>query len=97
MEAQAKAEAPVLLFVIDASTRAIASMIEVVELISEGYTCVVVIHEIKEGQVVAGDIPTKAEIKDLNRARAYLADVISRHQLPVFSNIGTYVCMREPF
>ena len=48
----------------------------------------VVIHEIKEGQPVAGEIPSKAEIKDLNRARAYLADVISRHALPVFSNIG---------
>jgi len=91
MEAQAKAEAPVLLFVIDAATRAIASMIEVVELISEGYTCVVVIHEIQPDQVVAGEIPSKAEVKDLNRARAYLADVISRHSLPVFSNIGTAV------
>ena len=91
MEAQAKAEAPVLLFVIDSATRAIASMIEVVELISEGYCIVVVIHEIVAGVEVAGQIPSAAEIKDLNRARAYLADVISRHALPVFSNIGTAV------
>ncbi len=68
MEAQAKLEAPVLLFVIDSATRAIASMIEVVELVSEGYTCVVAIHEIMAGKVCM--VVAARRVRACVRARA---------------------------
>jgi len=70
-------------------------------------SCVLVIQNVKKGNVIGGgDIITTHEAKDLNRARAYLADVAQRHLTPLFKNTedackyvrhqlseGMYVCM----
>ena len=58
--------------------------------IQEGSSAVVVvIKEIPEGAEISGETVTNTERKDLNRARAYLADVVTRNGLPVFSEVGT--------
>jgi raw len=78
VEAQAKKEAEVLLFVIDGQTRAIASMIEVSEYAALGRKIVVVIEEIPDGTTIDGQVITGRQLKDLNRGRDYVADVVKR-------------------
>ena len=70
VEAAAKKEAEVLLFVIDGQTRAIASMLEAAEYISTGRRVVLVVQNIADGTEIAGSKVTGGELKDLNRARA---------------------------
>jgi len=79
LEAKAKAQAPVLLFVIDKHTRALSSMVEVAELIAVGRKTITVIQDIDENDLVAGERISGSQLKDLNRCRAYLADVVMRH------------------
>merc|ERR1711998_152842 len=71
-EAAAKDEAAVLLFFIDNSTRGIASLVEVAALIAAGRNVVMVVSDVPEGAVIAGDQITASERKDLNRGRKYL-------------------------
>ena len=56
--------------------------------VSEDQLCVVVIKDIPENTKIAGEALSKTELKDLNRARAYLADVVRRNGLPVFSEVS---------
>ena len=56
--------------------------------VSEDQLCVVVIKDIPENTKIAGESLSKTELKDLNRARAYLADVVRRNGLPVFSEVS---------
>jgi len=86
-EQNAKKNAEVLLFVVDGVTRSIASMVEIAELISIGRKLVLVINNVPEGQEVEGSVVTGREVKDLNRGRAYLADVADRHNVPVYSDV----------
>merc|ERR1711959_236173 len=79
LEATAKAEASVLLFVIDSMTRALASMLEAAEFISSGRHVVLVIQDIEMGARISGDVVSMNECKDLNRARHYLRDIYRRH------------------
>lgn len=66
-------------------------MIEVSEHASlaklNGKQIVVVIQDIKPGSTFADGAASAAEIKDLNRGRAYLADVCARHGFVVFQTI----------
>jgi len=78
LEAQAKLDALVLLFVIDSTTRALSSMIEVAELITGQRDVILVIQDVKEGQEIGDASVGKGEAKDLNRCRAYLADLAKR-------------------
>lgn len=55
--------------------------------ISEGFICVVVIKELPDGATIGGHVCPPSEIKDLNRARAYLADVVQRNGFPVFDEV----------
>lgn len=80
LETKAKEESEVLLFVVDGQTRAIASMLEVAELASTGRKVVLVIDNIPDGMEVGGEKIAGRQLKDLNRARAYLADIARRHQ-----------------
>merc|ERR1711998_465080 len=64
-EAAAKDEAAVLLFFIDNSTRGIASLVEVAALIAAGRNVVMVVSDVPEGAVIAGDQITASERKDL--------------------------------
>jgi len=78
LEDNAKQDALVLLFVIDGQTRAIASMVEVAELVTAGRNVVLVIEDVAEGAVIQGEQLSEGTRKDLNRCRAYLADVVMR-------------------
>lgn len=40
-----------------------------------------------DGHVVAGDVITGSQLKDLNRARDYLRDVAREHGTPVYASV----------
>ena len=82
VEALAKANAAVLLFVIDDKTRAIASMMEATEYICSGRRVVLVVKDCAAGSFSAGGL------KDLNRARSYLRDLAQRHSTPVCASVA---------
>merc|ERR1712166_1891 len=87
IEAQAKQHANILLFVIDAQTRALASMLEASEYIAAGRKVVLIVEEVEVGCEIAGTTCDVAEAKDLNRARSYLRDVATRHGAPVHETV----------
>lgn len=80
LEAKAKEVCDVLLFVIDSSTRAIASMLESTEYIMSHRRVVIVIQDIRDGIRIDGEVVAGRQLKDLNRARAFLCDIAARHQ-----------------
>ncbi len=80
IEAKEKEEAFFIIFVIDSETRAIAPILEATEYIVEAEKQVyIVVNDIPDGQVIGGQTITGSELKDLNRARSYLRDLIIRH------------------
>lgn len=88
VEAKNKEVADVLLFVVDSSTRAIATLIEVTEwIVSKKKTVLLVIKDIVDGTEISGQVVTGQELKDLNRSRVYLADVAKRHGVTIFTSI----------
>lgn len=88
IEAKAKADASVLLFVIDGKTRAIASMIEATEyMMTPERSVILVIENIEDSTVIEGENITGRQLKDLNRARAYLRDVAKRQCHSVFQSV----------
>lgn len=88
IEAKNKEAADILLFVVDGQTRALATLIEVTEWIVSGKKQVLlVINDIPDGTEISGQVVTGQELKDLNRARVYLADVAKRHGVTVFSSV----------
>ena len=90
-EAAMKATCGIFLYVVDAETRALASMVEAAELVvsaSRTSTHVVlVIHDVAPSATIAGEAIPPGELRDLNRARAYLADVTSRHATIVLNSV----------
>jgi len=91
IEAGAKAAAACCLFVIDSQTRAIASMLEAAELITAGRSVTVVILDIEDGTEIGGQPVTGRELKDLNRARAYLRDIADRNGADVYDSVPAAV------
>ena len=85
VEACAKRDATMLLFVIDAKTRAVASMNEVVEEICRGREVALVVQEMEEGNELAEGSPNL--LKDLNRGRVYLRDIAKRYGVMCFKSI----------
>ena len=88
-EARAKEEAFVLLFVIDHQTRALASILEATEHICRGRVLVLVIEDVEQGYIMEGSKTAldESQVKDLNRARAYLRDVADRHGVEYHTNV----------
>lgn len=86
-ENHAKETANILFFVIDGETRAIASMLEVTELICQNRKMILVINQIKDKQLIDNKEITDRELKDLNRGRIYLEDMAIRYNIPLFQNI----------
>lgn len=86
-EAKAKAEADILLFVIDSQTRAIASILEATEYILSKRKVLLVVSDIVDGTSVNGQVITGGELKDLNRARTYLKDVATRNGVTVYDSV----------
>lgn len=87
MEAEAKAEARGLLFVLPKETRGVATLIEATEAICICRPTWLVIEDIPDGMAIDGHPVTGRELKDLNNARKYLADVAARHSVAVFGNV----------
>lgn len=87
VEAIAKEKCAVLLFVVGSETRGIASMIEATQFICEGREVVLVLEDVIEGFEISGESIHPLEAKDLNRGRAYIADVARRWSTPTFSNV----------
>jgi hypothetical protein len=79
-ETSAKETDDILLFVIDSQTRAIASMLEATEYIMRGREVVIVIETIPQNAEIDGEVVTGRQLKDLNRARLFLCDIVSRYQ-----------------
>ena len=79
LEAVAKEESAALLFVIDSKTRAIASIQEATEYIAAGRNVALVVEDMVDGTDVDGQVVTGRELKDLNRARAYLRNQVTRY------------------
>lgn len=86
-EAKAKDDADVVFFVVGPETRAIASMIEVAELITTGRDLVLVLQDVPRDMVINGNTLPPDEVKDLNRGRAYLANVADRHNVTVYQSL----------
>ena len=93
VEAGAKGDSELLLFVIDGQTRSIASMVEVAEYIASGRDVVLVVNNIPDSTTIGGQVVTGGELKDLNRARAYVLDVAKRHpgNVDVFADVASAV------
>jgi hypothetical protein len=88
IERAAKEQSRIVLMVIDSSTRSIASMGEVTELICTGRDVVLVIKHIPAGLTVDGEAVGERERRDLNRYRAYLRDDLApRYGVPVFDTV----------
>lgn len=88
IEANAKENAKVLLFVIDNQTRAITSCLEATEFICVGRVISLVISpDIEPRSIIEGETVGNRELKDLNRARRYLCDVAHRHGVEVHRDI----------
>jgi hypothetical protein len=79
LEADAKEHSRLLLFVIDGQTRAVASILEATEYTVAGRELFLVVDNMVDGVEVDGEQITGRQLKDLNRARAYLRDLASRH------------------
>lgn len=80
LEAKAKEESELLLFVIDRQTRAIASILEATEFTCTGRNVLLVIDDIEDGTEIAGQAITGRELRDLNRARSYLRELSGRYE-----------------
>ena len=86
IEAKAKEDAEVLLFVIDNKTRGITSMLEATENISRGRKVILVI--VPYDEITVDDVPLEgSEKKDLSRARKYLLDIAKRHETAVYNDV----------
>merc|ERR1711998_391084 len=83
LEEQAKQRAAVLLFVIDGDTRAIFSMLEALQYVTEGRKVALAVIDVEEGQAIDGIQVGVREMKDLNRARVYLKETAARKGVEV--------------
>ena len=92
-ETNAKKNSTILLFVIDSATRAVSSMVEASEYIASGRDIMlVVMPDVLSNQEFEDGVPVGAsEMKDLNRARAYLRDVAKRHGCIVYDDVASGV------
>ena len=86
IEREAKEKAKIHFFVVNNKTRGLASMIEVAELVSRAFFqkrdthVVVMIDDVPpETHNIGGEDLTPAAIKDLNRARMYLREIVHLH------------------
>jgi hypothetical protein len=88
IEAKEKEKAGCLLFVIDATTRALASILEAAEYVCRGRHVVLCIRDVATGTSFGDELQvTESELKDLNRCRNYLRDVATRHGVTFSSSV----------
>lgn len=89
-ENDAKANAEVLLFVVDNVTRAIASIAEASYFIGQRRNVVLVVQHFDENTYSSTNIQ-KTELKDLNRGRTYLVDMALQAGMKVFETVDAAV------
>ena len=89
IEEDAKKNSTIKLFVFDSETRGIASLVETAFMASIGWRIVVILHYLSESNEVeiAGETLTKLEVKDLNRGRSFLCDILEKLGVPIFDNL----------
>ncbi|KAI6647274.1 hypothetical protein LOD99_12271 [Oopsacas minuta] len=89
VEESAKKNSFLKFVVFDSQTRALASLVETAFMASIGWRLVVVLHYLSESDEVkiAGETLTKQEVKDLNRGRSFLCDILEKSGIPVFDNL----------
>jgi hypothetical protein len=94
-EMRRKDECLVQLFVINASTRGVASVAEVAYLIGARKPVAIVMEDIPAGTDVYGHKLDSVEADDLNRGRIFVRAMAERHNVPIFSDIaeGTRHCI----
>jgi hypothetical protein len=93
IEAEAKQLAQVLLFVVDGSTRAVASLIEIGSNIAAGRLTCAVLSDIEEGAAIGADVMTANAIQDYNLARQIVAMLTRAISTRVYSAIKP--CLEE--
>lgn len=86
-EMRRKDECLVQLFVINGSTRGVASVAEVAYLIGAGKPVAIVLEDIKAGTDVYGKEIDAVEADDLNRGRIFVRAMAERHKVPIFTDI----------
>eukprot|EP00750_Incisomonas_marina_P026921 INCI5994.1.p1 GENE.INCI5994.1~~INCI5994.1.p1 ORF type:complete len:196 (+),score=28.67 INCI5994.1:152-739(+) len=94
IEREAKEQAKIHFFVVNNKTRGLASMIEVAELVSRAFFLkrdmhvIVMIDDVPpDTHYIGGEQLTIAAIKDLNRARMYLREIVTLHGGILFSDM----------
>jgi raw len=90
LENDAKANAEILLFVIDNVTRAIASIAEAAFCIGKGRKVVLVVQMFSNDEFANNETGNGihiAEMKDLNRGRTYIMDIAKQNDIPVFETV----------
>lgn len=95
-EMRRKDECLVQLFVINASTRGVASVAEVAYLIGARKPVAIVLEDIPAGTDVYGKTIDAVEADDLNRGRIFVRAMADRHNVPIFTDIaeGTRYCIK---
>ncbi|MDZ4834326.1 MAG: nucleoside 2-deoxyribosyltransferase domain-containing protein [Candidatus Melainabacteria bacterium] len=95
-EMKRKDECLVQLFVINGSTRGVASVAEVAYLIGARKPVAIVLEDIKAGADVYGATIDPVEADDLNRGRIFVRAMADRHNVPIFTDIveGTKYCIK---
>jgi len=92
IEARAKDECKVLLFVIDDSTRSLVSVLEAVEHVCRGRRAYIVMTDVVKGPIsFEGESAGPGELADLNRLRSYLKDVAVRHGVDIYATVADAV------
>ncbi|XP_041481634.1 uncharacterized protein LOC121428834 isoform X2 [Lytechinus variegatus] len=87
IEDKAKRLADLLLFVIDNSTRSIASMVEASFLAGAQRPLILVLKGLPS--VVENERLTEKELADMGTAHAFLCDLVERQCLPIFDDLET--------
>ncbi|RHY96230.1 hypothetical protein DYB37_012036 [Aphanomyces astaci] len=90
MDSLMKVKAGLVLMVIPNTCRSIAAMIDTIALVCSGRAVMLVIEPMVEGLVVVEDgrAVTGREFKDLVRARMYLEETASRHDICTFESVA---------
>jgi hypothetical protein len=81
-----KTRADLLLFVIDGTTRAVASLAEIAYIIASGRPLALAVADVAEDAVVDGIRIGPRERDDLNRGRLFVRTVAAQHGIPCFAD-----------
>ncbi|KAJ9600897.1 hypothetical protein L9F63_000940, partial [Diploptera punctata] len=91
IEAAAMDNSRVLLYVINNTTRSIASMAVAAHYIGLDCNVVLCIQHLSDDAIIGNDKLSKQAVKDYNRGRMYLSDLANREGVPVFESVAEAV------